>query len=227
MSERLCARGCARDAMHGLLICWRCVDRVKAALDGAPDLVAQLGILIDPRRAQVYNEQVVSRPLLVNGQAPMSVSMIDARDAIAAALVKWAKHYGDPREYLYYSNGVPSTATPERSADVLRGAAEWIITACDLGNQDDTLGLCRDLLSNPDDPTAWTVERAKHTYMPDERPTVVKGEGCPGCGLLTIRRTPVGEHGEDPAFECLGCHWTPPSDEYERFRSLFDDGVRR
>lgn len=225
MDDRACVR-CTGTALHGILLCHRCTDRIRDALDTAPDLIAQLGALIDPRRAQLYDQEALSRSKLVTGQAPMSVDLIDARDHIAASAVKWAKHYGDPREYLYYSRGVPSTATPEAAAVMVRHAAEWVTTACELDNTDDVIGLTRDLLGDPDDPTSWSVTRARARFMPPEKPGIVKGERCPGCTLHTIRRTPAGAHGEDVTYDCLGCGWTPAPAEYEQYRSLFDDGVR-
>lgn len=225
MDERGCVR-CPGVALHGILLCHRCTDRIRDALDTAPVLVGQLGVLLDPRRAQLYNQEPISRTRLVTGQAPMSLDIIDARDHITATMVKWAKRYGDPREYLYYSRGVPATATPETAAAMVRRATEWVTTACDLDYLRDVGGLARDLLGDPDDPTAWSVVRARGRFMPPEKPEVIKGERCPSCTMRTIRRTPAGAHGEDVAYDCLGCGWTPPAAEYEWYRSLFDDGVR-
>lgn len=91
--------GCAaRECRDGSLICDRCFGRMRGLLDDAPDLLARLRSLADPRKA-TPTDQPHYGSTSVEPVAPVGADILDA-----LATVEYVVEYIDPDTLTHVSN---------------------------------------------------------------------------------------------------------------------------
>ncbi|RLP76316.1 hypothetical protein D9V32_05455 [Mycetocola tolaasinivorans] len=225
MNGRLCARGCDREAVFGLLICERCSGRIRRALDEAAEVVEHLRSLNSPVQAVRYGREVVSGSGPGFGQAPMDLGPIDAADTIVSCLVHWAQHFGDTESYGRYRDGLESGTTLDEAWDVAKTAADYLADQFSVIAATVEVLDFMDALFTPPEGT-WTIGKAISAYPTSEMP-YRHANPCPACKRRTIQVAPPGNFGQDAKYQCLWetCGWTPPLTKLEQWRLYFDGPV--
>ncbi|RLP74370.1 hypothetical protein D9V32_13560 [Mycetocola tolaasinivorans] len=221
MSERLCARGCDRDALHGFLICDRCASKVNRALTEAPGVVEHLRSLNTPLKAAVYDREIVSGGGPGFAQAPMDLGPIDAADTIVSSLVHWARHFGDTQDYWGLAAGLPSYTSLGHAYRMTKRAAGYLIAHGEtIAASIEVLDFMDALFAPPGD--TWTIGKAASVYPTRDRPHRHR-QPCPGCQRRSIEVAPPGDFHQETKYRCRWetCGWTPPYDELVRWRSYF------
>ena len=234
--ERPCIRGCTyRDsddtvpASHGSLLCDRCLQRLRRTLQDAPDLLGHLRSLVDPQKAQVYDEEKPGGRPASSSRPPMSADLVDAADAVLETLVYWARYFGDTTDYKRWTS-LPAGAGPVRSHGAADWAAQYLLMNLErIGNDSLVRLFAGAVLDVPRDPepqehVEWTIAKALQRWPLEERPKFAKLP-CPGCELRGVLVRPPRREGQERTYECKGCGWVPPILERELWAMYFEAGV--
>lgn len=183
-------------AADDVLVCERCLKRLRYALDNVPDVLALIRSKADPLKAAVYDRERTSGGTVEGAPAPVAADLLDASDAIMATLARWSSS----RRHL------PPGADAEEAHDIARG---WVedIDLMFVANRDDlVLALWADLFEVPEDPEVWSVARAVARHPLADRSWWAAAP-CPDCGYQTVRVSPPRQPGRDSRFECSTCQW--------------------
>lgn len=239
---RVCARGCKvrgrhsvphpvgfecsgcllAEAEHGALLCGRCLERLKATLKQAPDLLAHLRALSNPIRAQVFDQDKLSSGKIPFSPAPLNVDLIDAESEVFSVLGWWASYFGDPTEY---TDALPSWATPSEVLHVAEWATDYLLLNMQrIGNDALVVTFSRRVLDWPDDPEGWTIAKALARFPLVERGRWGK-KPCPACRARTVWVTPPAVVPGVAGYRCKGCGWVPAREELELWAVYFEGVV--
>lgn len=223
MTDRVCVRGCTVRGVHfaacpdfalgtageckgcapefaadGVLICERCLKRLRYALDNVPDVLALIRSKADPLKAAVYDRERTSGGTVEGAPAPVAADLLDAADAIMATLANWSA-----QPWAAY---LPPGADAEQAHD----RARKLVLDIDLmfvANRDDlVVALWADLFVISEDPEVWSVARAVARHPLADRSWWAAAP-CPECGYQTVRVSPPRQPGRDFRFECSTCQW--------------------
>lgn len=205
-------------------LCTRCMRRLRDLLEDAPDLVAHIRSMIDPRKSGWnFDREKGSRPSLVASPSPMNVELIDASNEVGQILAGWAEAFGDSTVY-HLRDGFPSTVTPEEAYGVASWASQYLVNNLDrIAGTSDAAWFSRHVLDFPEGADDWTIRKALARY-PMEARAKWATEPCPaeGCGLRTIRVQPPRRPGDDTTYRCRSCGWEPPAEERETWAIYFE-----
>lgn len=202
-------RGCLPVlAARGAMICDRCIQRLTTTLQDAPDLCAHLRSLVDPMRAQVFDQEKPGRNGVSIAQAPVNVDLIDAEADVFEILSWWASFFGDSTQY---AESLPSTATPEDVYSVTKWASDYVLLNMERVRNDSWVVMfSRKVIDWPDDRESWTICKALAKF-PLFMPAHWAKRPCPACHLRTVRVTPPRREPHVVSFECRSCGWVPPA----------------
>lgn len=202
-------------------MCRRCVVRVRAALDDAPDVVALIRSQADPLTAAVYDRDKSATGKASAPPPPVGSDLIDASDEIVRALRGWAALAvcgvaSDPVSLVGLAQGADAEAAHTVTAQLVDDIVAHLPRL--LNHHEQAVHLCATLLDVPpaDDPDGWTLAKAARRWPVVDR-AFWAAQACPECSLRAVRVTPPRRAGGDSQFCCEGCGW-------ERF-DHDDDGL--
>lgn len=241
--DRVCVRGCTIrgrhlvphsevevcsgclpvEAMRGSLLCEACVERLRRVISDAPDLVAHLRSMVDPRRSGWNFDRAKLSGRRAGSKLPMNTELVEAADETLAILTHFADVFGDEMDYTgrrSYPAGTGAVAAYDLArlpAWFLLDNLGWIV------NDARVEGFVRAVLGPNADPEDWTIARALSRWPMFERARYAKVP-CPQCNLRMIYRKPPRHHGDQLAYECRNpkCGWRPARSEYQDWVDEFE-----
>lgn len=234
MDERPCLRGCTfRDtgnpvpALHGALLCGRCVRRLRNTLNEAPDLCAHLRAMVDPMRSgwNFDQESTGGRPAS-SSRPPMSDDLVDAADEVLGILTHFAELFGD--EMVYRSRAFGPGTDAVGAYHAARIPAGFLLERLDsIVNDGRVEGFARVVIDAPADEEpgeeiTWTIAKALGRW-PLRDSARWASQPCPSCAARYVRIRPPRDFGEPPVFWCTNpeCDWDPVPHELALWADYF------
>jgi len=205
-------------AADSALICERDIRVLRRNINDAPDLCSHLRSLIDPQKAQVYDQEKLGGKPPSESQPPMSADLVDAADEVLAILTYFAEVFGD--EMTYTTHTIPAGTDSEQAYYLARTPAWYLLENLPgIVNDVRVVGFARVVIDCPadEDPKAeilWTIAKAARRWPLHERGTFSKLP-CPRCEKRVVFRRPPRVEGEEVGYECRdeACGWVPPAEE--------------
>lgn len=217
--ERECIRGCTQRGVHyatcpsygtdsgdcggcapfrarpGAMVCDRCYGRLRSRIELIPDLVAMLRSLADPRKATVYDRQIVSGSAPEGIPAPVAADILDAQvDLLHAIGAGWIR---------------PGAESDEAYEHALRAARPVLLGYDDVANDRDMFMSWWELVmpaEHETHPEYWTVTRVMLKWPLEDRRRWA-AQPCPECGMRTVRINPPRHRHALTWFACSHCGW--------------------
>jgi hypothetical protein len=222
----ICAGCLPVEALDGAMLCDACVKRLRRTITDAPDLVAHLRSMIDPRRSG-WN---FDRPSLSRSRGgsklPMNTDMVEAADEVVGILTHFADVFGDEMDYSGRRR-LEAGAGAIAGYDAAALPAFWLLEHLDrIINDVRVEGFARAVLGPMADPEDWTIAKALGRWPMRERARWAKPR-CPQCKLRMVIAKPPRHAGDRKAYECMNpkCEWRPPRSEYENWVEYFEGAV--
>lgn len=230
---RECLRGCAgTPALHGSLLCARCLRRLRNTLNEVPDLCALLRSVVDPLRSS-WNFGQSHGTASGFSRPPTSPDLLDAADAVLWIVTHYAVLFGDPMVYdrPVFESGTGAVTAYYRAAVPVG----YLLTHLSVIANDRRVGdLAAAVVDSPADAApnevvTWTVAKVMGRWPLRDRVRWAK-EPCPECSMLSVRVRPPRGIREPTTFWCTNedCEWDPqdPAEWAGYFETVWDTPTR-
>lgn len=222
----VCAGCLPVEAMQGALLCEACAAHLQRVLSDAPDLVAHLRSMVDPRRSGWNFDRVKLSGRSSGSKLPMNTELIEAADETLGILTHFADVFGDEMDYTGRRT-LPAGSGSVAAYDAARLPAWYLLD--NLGwiiNDIRVEGFVRAVLGPNADPEDWTIARALGRWPMRDRARRAKA-ACPDCDLMTVLVKPPRHKGDRFVYECRNpkCGWRPSASEYEDWVDVFEGAV--